>query len=107
MNREELKKELERITDEIEIMGCFANAPRGSGDHSLDEWRDNSIKAILNLFDQYSNSEYRRGYNANARDCYCGGSDIPHHHLLDDGESYNVRPNFAELEQNKESDDTN
>jgi hypothetical protein len=44
-------------------------------------------------------SEYRRGYNDNARDCYCdevsyrGFTErVAHHHLMDDGESHPIRP---------------
>jgi hypothetical protein len=43
--------------------------------------------------------EYRKGYNDNARDCYCdspGVTDgvLPHHHLMDDGKSHNIRPDI-------------
>jgi len=45
------------------------------------------------------NQAYRKGYNDNARDCYCnspGATEgvLPHKHLLDDGESHNIRPNL-------------
>lgn len=42
---------------------------------------------------------YRKGYNDNARDCYCDSTKvieslIPHKHLMDDGKSHNIRPDL-------------
>ena len=69
--------------------------------HSDDKktwFTDNQLKEIEQLKDE----AYRKGYNDNARDCYCdspGATDgvLAHHHLMDDGKSYNIRPDIAEL----------
>lgn len=45
---------------------------------------------------------YRNGYNDNARDCLCTGG-IPHKHLIDDGDSYDIRPNINKLLKKEES----
>lgn len=42
---------------------------------------------------------YRKGYNDNARDCYCDSAKvieslIPHKHLMDDGKSHDIRPDL-------------
>jgi len=47
---------------------------------------------------------YRKGYNDNARDCYCDSkkaieSIIPHKHLMDDGKSHSIRPDIAQLKE--------
>ncbi len=34
---------------------------------------------------------YRNGYNDNARDCLCTGETIPHKHLIDNRDSYDIR----------------
>lgn len=47
---------------------------------------------------------YENGYNDNARDCYCDGGTIPHKHLLDDGESHDIRPDTAQLNPNKDTE---
>jgi hypothetical protein len=40
-------------------------------------------------------AEYRHGYNDNARDCFCEDFKLaPHHHLLDDGVSHNIKPDI-------------
>lgn len=44
---------------------------------------------------------YRNGYNDNARDCLCTGG-IPHKHLIDDGDSYDIRPNINKLLKKEE-----
>ena len=48
------------------------------------------------------NEAYRKGYNDNARDCYCdspGATEgvLAHHHLMDDGKSHDIRPDVAHL----------
>ena len=41
-------------------------------------------------------AEYRKGYNDNARDCFCEDFKLaPHHHLIDDGESHDIKPDVA------------
>jgi hypothetical protein len=45
---------------------------------------------------------YRNGYNDNARDCLCTGGTIPHKHLIDDGDSYDIRPNINKLLKKEE-----
>lgn len=57
------------------------------------------IKALIS--DQVAEA-YRKGYNDNARDCYCdskGATEgiLPHKHLMDDGESHAIRPDIAQL----------
>lgn len=53
-------------------------------------------------------AEYQKGYNDNARNCYCDSPGatqgvIPHHHLITDGESHDIRPDIAQLqERNKQ-----
>ena len=42
---------------------------------------------------------YKKGYNDNARNCYCdspGATEgvLPHKHLMDDGESHDIRPDI-------------
>ena len=62
-------------------------------------------KAIQTLIDQ----AYRKGYNDNSRDCLCDSVDyrgfterVPHRHLMDDGESYDIKPDITALqEENK------
>jgi len=45
---------------------------------------------------------YNKGYNDNARDCYCdspGATEgvLAHHHLATDGESHNIRPDVQQI----------
>jgi hypothetical protein len=47
---------------------------------------------------------YFNGYNDNARDCYCDSkkaieSIIPHKHLMDDGESHDIKPDITALQE--------
>lgn len=51
---------------------------------------DQAISAIQGIVEE----AYRHGYNDNARDCFCGGSSIPHKHLIDDGKSYEIKPDL-------------
>lgn len=62
--------------------------------------RQKELKAKLRaLLVKAKEDSYRKGYNANARDCNCSMLPVaPHHHLMTDGESHNIRP---ELNTNK------
>lgn len=69
-------------------------------------WAEKRLKpAIVAKFEE----QYRKGYNANSRDCYCdslGATEgvLPHRHLMSDGKSYNIRPDLAKLSTNKETE---
>ena len=69
-------------------------------DNKLDKIMfDEAEQAIKDYIAKEMADEYRRGYNDNARDCYCnspGATEgvLAHHHLMDDGKSHNIRPEF-------------
>lgn len=45
--------------------------------------------------DTSDTESYRKGYNDNARDCFCDAFPLtPHRHLMDDGESHDIRPDI-------------
>jgi len=57
------------------------------------------IKELEALIANQVREAYRKGYNDNARDCYCRSveapkSVLPHKHLMDDGESHAIRPDI-------------
>jgi len=58
-------------------------------------------QALLTSVEERIKEAYRRGYNDNARDCYCWqylpDNVVSHKHLLDDGESHAIRPDIKEL----------
>jgi hypothetical protein len=59
-------------------------------------------QAIQSIITTQKQEAYIQGYNDNARDCYCDSkkaieSLIPHHHLMDDGESHDIRPNIKSI----------
>lgn len=68
---------------------------------------DQAEAAIQALIYQEVEKAYRKGYNDNARDCYCKdsqvfpGSQIPHHHLLTDGESHSIKPDINSFKKGK------
>lgn len=77
-------------------------------DKDMKEHSTKFKQAILTHIDTVCREAYRKGYNDNARDCYCdspGATDgvITHHHLLDDGESHNIRPDLTQLNPNKDT----
>lgn len=59
---------------------------------ALTSWKDKEVMAA-----------YRQGYNDNSRDCYCdspGATEgvLAHRHLMDDGESHNIKPDVESLQ---------
>ena len=60
------------------------------------DYPDNkALKEAKQAINQLLVEEYLKGYNNNARDCNCDKFSIkPHHHLLDDGKSYHLKPDL-------------
>lgn len=70
------------------------------------------LNTIDDIFAQYTEQEvdeaYRKGYNANSRDCYCHVEVFmvtPHRHLMGDGKSHNIRPDIRKLAPQEPIDD--
>jgi hypothetical protein len=61
-------------------------------DEPTKQFDRDEVKKVKPLLEE----AYRNGYNDNARDCYCDGGSIPHKHLLDDGDSHNLKPDLKE-----------
>ena len=78
-------------------------------EHNDNQWATEFVyslaeakQAIQSLITTQKQEAYIQGYNDNARDCYCDSkkaieSLIPHHHLMDDGESHDIRPNIKSI----------
>lgn len=68
---------------------CFEAYPAGYFD------TERAVKEVEAYYTDKLEAEYRRGYNDNARDCFCDNVPFkPHHHLMDDGKSHNIRPDI-------------
>ena len=60
------------------------------------------IKELEAIITTQKQEAYRQGYNDNARNCYCdspGATEgvLPHKHLMDDGESHDIRPEVKSI----------
>jgi len=65
--------------------------------------REEIAKALTSWKDKEVMASYRQGYNDNSRDCYCdspGATEgvLAHRHLMDDGESHNIKPDVESLQ---------
>ena len=73
-----------------------------NGYDTAGEWERTGHEAKAQVEDYIAaqtKEAYRKGYNDNARDCYCDSTKlieslIPHKHLLDDDKIHNIRPNL-------------
>jgi hypothetical protein len=83
---------LDEVLDSVWDEACEMMEDGGTADLT----RTQAKATILTKLEQ----QYRKGYNDNARDCTCADMDIEHKHLIDDGQSYNIRPD--QLNTNKE-----
>ena len=101
-------KELDRIDYSIAIR-VLDRIP-GLGDERVIEMRlaleDRAKQELNDLFTrklkEAVEEAYRRGYNDNARNCYCdspGATEgvLPHKHLLTDETSVELRPDISKL----------
>lgn len=68
---------------------------------STQEWINLNLPELnpvqVTMLEHYIADREREAYNSNARDCFCdspGATEnvIPHHHLITDGESHDIRP---------------
>lgn len=80
-----------------------------NGYDSAGEWErtGHEVKAQVEDYIAAQTKEaYRKGYNDNARDCYCGqnipDNFMPHRHLLGDGKSHDIRPDIQGLTKQEE-----
>ena len=69
----------------------------------IDEAYEKAIQALTSWKDKEVMAAYRQGYNDNSRDCYCdspGATEgvLAHRHLMDDGESHNIKPDVESLQ---------
>jgi hypothetical protein len=99
---DELRDIILREVDSVEI----PPATKANEDITLTLKLEPLMTALLAWVNDEKEKAYRKGYNDNARDCYCdspGATEgvIPHHHLMDDGKSYKILPDIAKLNQPK------
>lgn len=73
------------------ILGAFN--PEGSYKYLSPGEIDRATAQLIELVEE----SYKRGFNDNARDCYCGDSQLPHRHLKDDGKSHRIQPDIKEI----------
>ena len=76
----------------------WSDIEHGDGDHSI------TVTEATNTIQVLIAKAYFNGYNDNARDCYCDSkkaieSIIPHKHLMDDGESHDIKPDITALQE--------
>jgi len=89
--REHQNQLLDKLLEELpESRALYHNPPAQNGD-----WYDSGFNAYRTQVVEAIN-KLRAGI-----DCYCDGGDIPHHHLLDDGKSHDIRPDISKLRSNK------
>lgn len=62
------------------------------------------LPLLQNHINKQVEEAYRKGYNANARDCFCDKANyrgfsekVPHHHLMTDDKSHPIRPDINHL----------
>lgn len=93
------------MNDELdEILGQYAGFASIAWDEDGVFKTDDILtktKEVKQAIEELLIKAYRNGYNDNARDCLCTGG-IPHKHLIDDGDSYDIRPNINKLLKKEE-----
>jgi len=91
----------EQIDEILEDITNFAQFTTDSDGNIVPlNWKQSPVLAdIKQAILQKLQEEYKRGYNDNARDCYCDSTKVieslrPHKHLMDDGKSHDIRPDL-------------
>ncbi len=93
--------ELDEILEQL-VIGERLNGDGDVLERTFEIWKDGETTDAKQAIEELLIKAYRNGYNDNARDCLCTGGTIPHKHLIDDGDSYDIRPNINKLLKKEE-----